>query len=126
MKIKTSEASGVVLDWVVARCDGVEFDHIEHKHGSIYLWLPREFNQDQYELYSPSNDWAQGGPIIERDIKTLERDGDGWFARSQQGNTSIGEAPLIAAMRCYVASKLGDVVGVPDELVINAGKDFKV
>lgn len=28
-----------------------------------------------------------------------------------------GRTPLIAAMRCYVASKLGDEVEVPDELV---------
>lgn len=27
-----------------------------------------------------------------------------------------GTTPLIAAMRCYVASKLGDVVDVPEEL----------
>jgi hypothetical protein len=28
-----------------------------------------------------------------------------------------GPTPLIAAMRCYVASKMGDEVDVPDELV---------
>ena len=28
-----------------------------------------------------------------------------------------GPTPLIAAMRCYVASKLGDEVDVPEELV---------
>ena len=29
----------------------------------------------------------------------------------------IGPTPLVATMRCYVASKLGDEVDVPDELV---------
>lgn len=28
-----------------------------------------------------------------------------------------GPTPLIAAMRCFVASKLGDEVEVPDELL---------
>jgi hypothetical protein len=28
-----------------------------------------------------------------------------------------GHTPLIAAMRCYVASKLGDEVEIPDELL---------
>ena len=42
-----------------------------------------------------STDWAQGGAIIERErIPT----------------------PLIAALRCYVASKLGDEVEIPKEL----------
>ena len=31
-----------------------------------------------------------------------------------------GPTPLIAAMRCYVASKLGDEVDVPDELTLDA------
>ena len=29
----------------------------------------------------------------------------------------IGPTPLIAAMRCFAASRLGDEVDVPDELV---------
>jgi hypothetical protein len=28
-----------------------------------------------------------------------------------------GPTPLVAAMRCYVASKLGDTVEIPDDLV---------
>jgi len=31
-----------------------------------------------------------------------------------------GDTPLIAAMRCYVASKLGDEVDVPEELLEQA------
>jgi hypothetical protein len=30
--------------------------------------------------------------------------------------TMLGPTPLIAAMRCYVASKLGDEVDIPEEL----------
>jgi hypothetical protein len=31
--------------------------------------------------------------------------------------SAYGPTPLIAAMRCYVASKLGDEVDVPEELM---------
>ena len=74
-----------------------------------------------------STDWAHGGPIIERERIEF------WTADSYQDEygkfTSIksakhpasmqhykGPTPLIAAMRCYVASKLGDTVDIPEEL----------
>jgi hypothetical protein len=74
-----------------------------------------------------STDWAQGGPIIEREgieirkgnplyFPTGNDNGDHyeslWLAGKQHGPT-----PLIAAMRCFVASKLGDEVDVLKELV---------
>lgn len=35
-----------------------------------------------------------------------------------EGGGYYGPTPLIAAMRCYVASKLGDEVEIPDELTL--------
>lgn len=73
-----------------------------------------------------STDWSQGGPIIERErIRIVpfppSRTKEGWWAGfDYTTGASIGCAgptPLIAAMRCYVASKLGDEVDVPEELV---------
>jgi hypothetical protein len=98
MKIKTNELTGAALDWAVAKCEDVYcFD------GS----------------YTPSTDWSQGGPIIEREGIGfgfgVGIDSDQWEA----GYTTpeeTGPTPLIAAMRCYVASKLGDEVNVPEEL----------
>ena len=72
-----------------------------------------------WENYSPSTDWSQGGPIIEReDVKTLFMDDKGWHARVEkwaEGKTyhGHGPTPLIAAMRAYCASKFGEEV--PDE-----------
>jgi len=73
------------------------------------------------EDYSPSTDWAQGGPIIEREninliwsegypVKaTIYRGGHVWI-------DSFGETPLIAAARCYVSFMLGDEINIPEVL----------
>jgi len=45
--------------------------------------------------------------------------GDRWLAAPWNNGTlgQYGPTPLIAAMCCYVTSKLGEEVEVPDELV---------
>ncbi len=101
--MKTSELTGAALDWAVARCEGLRFEEWE-------TW-------GNY-----STDWAQGGPIIEREGISVDRIGGAWtadIADSVGGyieHTESGTTPLIAAMRCYVASKRGDEVNVPKEI----------
>lgn len=102
MKLKTSEAEGEVLDRLVAQCEGQVY------HGPAWT---------KY-----STDWAQAGPIIEREyISVLSWLVGAWKARTtaNDGTEYIceGPTPLVAAMRCYVASKLGDEVEVPNEIV---------
>ena len=118
MKIKVSEAIGAQLDGMVAKCEGEEF-----------RWQP-EYNSIgmEFEAHHYSTDWAQGGPIIEREFMDVEVTPMGalpeiygaWRAWKHNDNadatTEQGPTPLIAAMRCYVASKLGDIVEVPEEL----------
>jgi hypothetical protein len=107
MKIKTSELTGAALDWAVAIC--------EHNVG----WEPEGEDRDFY-----STNWSQGGPIIEREGISLDQYANypQWQAFTpapeQPSGQSVcnGPTPLIAAMRCYVASKLGDTVEIPDEL----------
>jgi hypothetical protein len=108
MKIKSSELTRAALDWAVAS--------YADKHVSL--------SDIHWGNYSPSTDWAQGGPIIEREIISVQASYKGyWSARIlvnldeyDEPSVSYGPTPLIAAMRCYVASKFGDVVDVPDEL----------
>ena len=100
MKIKTNRLTGVELDWAVGKCRGITLE----LHGIVPY----------------STDWAHGGPVIEREKIGLEWTGD-WFADiffEAEGKHLIthGPTPLIAAMRCYVASKLGDEVEVHDAL----------
>jgi hypothetical protein len=67
-----------------------------------------------------STDWAQSGPIIEREGIQIQKHRSGWVALPEDAQFSEeeyqeGSTILIAAMRCYVASKLGEEVEVPKE-----------
>jgi hypothetical protein len=65
--------------------------------------------------YRPSTNWAQAGPLIEREgISVNSIPPLGWMAITNDAELMLnGDTPLIAAMRCYVASKLGDDVEIP-------------
>jgi hypothetical protein len=107
--MKTNELTGRALDWAVVM--------IESGRMGMDESLARSLLSDDDGNYSPSTDWAQGGPIIEREeislTPPLAGDSD-WFAAC--GFFVSGPTPLIAAMRSYVASKLGDEIEVPEEL----------
>ena len=111
MKVKTSELIGAALDWAVAKCEGFSYEAYEsnRKKWAAGIYRPQH--------WMPSTDWSQGGPIIGRGLSELyeHKALKCWAANSKDGYLSYGPTPLIAAMRCYVASKLGDEVDVPDE-----------
>lgn len=68
--------------------------------------------------FQPSSSWEWAGPIIEREgIGFYKANGDKWRAQPYGGEyVSYGATALIAAMRCYVKSKLGHEVEIPEEL----------
>lgn len=104
MKTKTQDLTGPALDWAVAKAYGMEFSFEESPLHEMTDW-------------QPSTEWALAGPIIERERIELRGDGDGgWIAYDNLTPEKSGPTPLIAAMRCYVASKLGDTVEVPEGL----------
>ena len=111
-KIKTSELTAPALDWAVAKCEGIDLFETEG-------WL---YAEEGRKPYRPSTDWALAGPIIERELIRLDTaynytDGQ-WCARMDTvGGWWPGETPLIAAMRCYVASRMTDEVEVPEVLL---------
>jgi len=104
--MRTSELTGAALDWAVAKCEGIT----EGKDSAWYY--------DRRDAYNYSTDWAQGGPIIERQEIELVPKGMHWDAYADEDFhvPYSGPTPLIAAMRCYVASKLGDEIEIPEEL----------
>jgi hypothetical protein len=113
-KIKTPALTDAALDWAVTKCEGFDPETLNTKTGVVYSL--------RYGVYTPSTDWAQGGPIIERE-KIDHNHENGYVValmREPHGHDwtqAEGPTPLIAAMRCYVASKLGDEVDVPEELL---------
>lgn len=112
MKIKTSELTGFALDWAVAQIELQAHDGETNR-------LMVTCGDDNGWKFKPSTDWAQGGPIIERERISVVAMPDGsWQSQGRNLRPHFhNPTPLIAAMRCYVASKLGDEVDVPDELV---------
>ncbi|MBR7929406.1 phage protein NinX family protein [Burkholderia ambifaria] len=119
--MKVSELQGTLLDYWVARAEGYP--------------LSCDWNQGEYiligtgagdlEQFSPSSEWDDGGPIIDRTpYGIFERFEGCWAAgiyRPQSGmrdlcvSYQLGDTILIAAMRAYVASKFGDEVPDDDE-----------
>lgn len=120
MKIKTNELSGAQLDWAVAQAEGLQVKSTNNGEDLILL-------NKASDWWYPSESWAQGGPIIEREGISLDYIGVGedirvqaWHATKWSTDDLVssedGPTPLVAAMRCYVASKLGDEVEVPEEV----------
>ena len=114
--MKTQDLTGPALDWAVAKCEGRAFEAVE----SFMAY------HDDGEMRFSTN-WSQGGPIIERErIQTTPRGEttdlweaivfDNIFMDDGSDCFQTGPTPLIAAMRCYVASRLGDKVEIPEEL----------
>lgn len=117
--MKTSELTGAALDWAVMTAEGPNsFAACFYYDGNTPL-----FRDDQGELpysWMPSVFWDQSGEIIEREGISIQFRPPGsmheWVAfcgDSFKGGTT----PTVAAMRAYVAEKLGDAIAIPDELM---------
>jgi len=108
MKIKTSDLTLLALNNAV--------------HELVY---PDEPIKEGCTAPPYSSDWSFGGPIIEREKISVEYNRAEftwlWTAYKlgdpHEENPKGGPTPLIAAMRCYVASVLGDEVEIPKELL---------
>lgn len=118
--MKTRNLTGAVLDWAVAKCEGAE------SAAACYYDIdgtPVRLDEAEYAEWQPTTNWAQGGAIIEREkISTTVDDSGVWVAYNkynyaeEERYMQTGATPLIAAMRCYVASQLGDEITLPQEL----------
>lgn len=123
MKVQTNTLSGKQLHYAVAKALGL---------GKVPLCFLSEF--------CPSEDPEQGLKIVEENsigltpprlrvapngqiIGTKE---DGWFATSyteyEDGSTMpsvsrFGPTALVAAMRCFVATKFAEGIEIPEELL---------
>lgn len=125
MKVKTSELIDLALDYAVAKAKGDEL-------AALIIQFPEQAKN--YPKWSPSTDWAQGGPIKTRELiatnPRLLSSGYGcperkwvWQAHLlgpnnlENNRAQEHESELVAAMRCFVASRTGEEIDVPDELL---------
>lgn len=159
--INVSEATGPVLNWLVAKCeghavtiltvreqteqwfDGVPESQMTRERESFNTYIAptltpkiRVLNEDNYKR-CPTHDEApmpygkgppefsyassplQAWPIIDREKIGVWWDGM-WHAKydgAKSNEVQNADDALIAAMRCYVASKLGETAEVPEELL---------
>lgn len=175
--VKVSEAEGIVLDYLVAKCEGhdpviltpeeqkarwvkhvdenkreKELQNWEHyiapsvkpklcvigfegyKTSPSFTIAPMPVHVGPAQFCYSAN-WLQAGPIIEREGIRWNKCGEAFYAwtpdhphydplhepmTDMEGvrwrGFDYGRTLLIATMRCYVASKLGDEVEVPEIL----------
>ena len=127
MKIKIADLTGPALDWAVAKGEGLN-PNSDPKVRRQYCGYSgfAEANGFGCAIKHYSTDWAVGGPLIERewlDITPWPNESDEglrWQCHQYDAPKpyqALGPTPLIAACRCFVVSRLGDEVDVPDELV---------
>ncbi len=125
IEVKTADLSGEALGWAVGIAEGLEL-HLEPPHygnGWLVFSIYRGEVTERLKRWNPWEDWALGGPLIERRMISLhcpQSTDDvwaGWVITEKGEFCHAGYSALIAAPRAIVAAKLGDTVQVPKELV---------
>ncbi|WP_176515966.1 phage protein NinX family protein [Pseudomonas ceruminis] len=125
IEVRVSNLIGAPLDWAVAKVESVETswrygrELVQvHDRGGIKLI------ESIRSIYSPSADWSQGGPLVDKHHGGLHYEAhlaDANFRYSsgpgRSGFWCYGPTALIAFCRGLVKAKLGDTVQVPKELM---------
>lgn len=112
MKLKTKPLTGSALNWAA----GVALGRDDLYPDCGYVVYREIFGEFRWE---PATNPRQGWPMVEAFRIAVSPDSDtDWYASiGSDEDIYTGETPLVAAMRCFVASKLGSEVEVPRELV---------
>lgn len=127
--MKVSELEGKQLNRLVAQAIGWQYDE-----RSIIPGWTKDGEVKFVGFFDPSGNWSIGGPIIEREKIEIIYYGDlgdkgPWEAQmgcdthyidQGPGDAIAGSTPLVAAMRCFVAAKLGE------DVTINAGPNPEI
>ncbi|MFM0151426.1 phage protein NinX family protein [Paraburkholderia sediminicola] len=113
--MRVSELSGDLLDYWVARAEGIEHgpDLREMRPGGVLIKMWSKEGFTFYTAYTPSTDIAQAWPIIERERPSLTplNSGVGWYA-THNGMPYYGDTVQVAALRAFVGATFGESVPV--------------
>ena len=114
MLVKTRNLTDIAIEWAVAKSEGYD----------VYIpafadrpWLQIRTVNGVFPCPKWATDWLQAGIIIERERFIIEPWGLGWVASVSRCILHHGPTPMVAAMRCFVSSKFGDEVEIPNELL---------
>jgi hypothetical protein len=123
--MKVAELEGALLNYWVGRACGIDSTRLSDDGSECFVYGGLPANGGM-ELYAPSTDWSEAGPIIEREgigvwegyeseshgeVKAWEAaDGSPVHAIEITGPMGKGPTPLIAAMRAFVRLKFGKEV----------------
>lgn len=120
-KVLISQLTGTDLNNAVAKVIAENFPNYIHEGGN----------------FEPSTNWLQAGQIIEMARISIEandlipcRKEENWcaflrenlFTKAYQYEFQQGETPLVAAMRCFIASKHGHYYELPDLETVSVSK----
>lgn len=95
MKYKVSELEGDLLDAAVV---------LAESNGDR-----NELDRVALGIFSPSTEWKDGGPIMERERRAIVK----WLLSQGESIMWVADADLADWMRAYVASKFGEEVELP-------------
>jgi hypothetical protein len=111
--MKVTRLDGSLLDFWVAKSEGLK----------LLLERPQDTDEDVIgngfwhpEIYRPSSNWIQGGPIVSNEWYELETVLNEWFGLGWPYIKAIKDEPLKWLMRAYVATKFGEVVEEIEEM----------
>lgn len=140
MKVQSSTLIGLLLDWAVAKSEGISVVAWYAKDREAYFVVLEEAFEDKEpttvygdpdDTYYPSVLGGLATDIIERegisvgyDVELCQSEGRQFWATvlavdSGEGRI-YGPTHRVAAMRCLVINKLGAEIDVPDELMPQA------
>ena len=123
VKIKTADAPRLAIDWLVAMAEGLRVVYHDDGITRCIMKLQKGCARLYAGRFTPSFDWSQGGPIIEREeiYVWCPHANDGKWASKKDSFTdrqvTYGPTALIAAMRCYSFKVYGEEAEVPEELL---------
>lgn len=134
VSIPTQDLVGEALGWAVGIAEGLDLILVPPEYGNPWRVFARyqAMATVHTKRYNPWEDWALGGPLIEKHHIQTSFNGS-YFSRSPTGEywcayvckptgqevlpSGGGHSALTAACRAIAQAKLGDNANVPKELM---------
>ena len=125
IEAKTADLVGEQLGWAVGKAEGLDVLLAPPIYGNPWRVFVRHTGEVTIRevRYNPWDDWALGGPLIEKHMVSLhcpQSTDDvwaGWVITDKGEFCQAGDSALIASCRAIVAARLGDTAQVPKELM---------